>query len=357
MMRIRNFTVALVLASTAALTAAPTTMQSPGGDVCAITTTERVVAVADVHGGFDQFTAILKEAGVIDKNRKWAGGKTIFVQTGDLIDRGPDSRKALDLMRQLEKDAAKAGGRVIALLGNHEVMRVIGDTRYVSPGEYAAFRDAGSDDLRKKYYESISTDRATKARAAGEKFDEAAFRKSWYESAPLGSIEMALAFGPKGDYGKWVRTHDTMAIINGVAYMHAGTSAETAKLGCAGINQKVRSEFDKVELGTPEAATSLTLSPEGPLWYRGLVPGTGDTTVTPEELDGIMKTLGVKRFVLGHSAVADGKIKAHFDGRVYQIDTGMLDGTFFPNGRATALEVAGDVFTEISIGARTPVGK
>ena len=173
------------LASTAALTAAPAPAQSTGGDVCALTTTDRVVAIGDVHGGFDQFTAILKEAGIVDKNRKWAGGKTIFVQTGDLVDRGPDSRKALDLLRQLEKDAPKTGGRVIALLGNHEVMRVIGDTRYVSPGEYAAFRDAKSEDLRKNYYESISADRAAKARAAGEKFDEPAFRKSWYEAAPL----------------------------------------------------------------------------------------------------------------------------------------------------------------------------
>ena len=88
------------------------TAQSPGGDVCALTTTDRVVAIGDVHGGFDQFTAILKEAGIVDKNRKWAGDKTTFVQTGDIVDRGPDSRKALDLMRQLEKDAPKTGGRV-----------------------------------------------------------------------------------------------------------------------------------------------------------------------------------------------------------------------------------------------------
>jgi len=333
------------------------TAQSPGGDVCALTTTDRVVAIGDVHGGFDQFTAILKEAGIVDKNRKWAGDKTTFVQTGDIVDRGPDSRKALDLMRQLEKDAPKTGGRVISLLGNHEVMRIIGDTRYVSAGEYAAFRDAGSEDLRKNYYESISKDRATKARAAGEKFDEAAFRKSWYESAPLGSIELALAFGPKGDYGKWLRTHDTMAIINGVAYMHGGTSPDTAKLGCAAINQRVRGEFDKVELGTPEAATSLMLSPDGPLWYRGLVPGASEAPATPEQLDGIMQALGVKTFVVGHSAAADGKIKSHFGGRIYQIDTGMLDGTFFPNGRPTALEVSGGTFTEISIGARSPIGR
>ena len=148
-----------------------------------------------------------------------------------------------------------------------------------------------------------------------------------------------------------------MAIINGVAYMHAGASPETAKLGCAGINQRVRGEFDKVELGTPEAATALTLMPEGPLWYRGLVPGAQEVTVTPEQLTGITQALGVKTIVVAHSATNDGKIKSHFDGRVYQIDTGLLNGTFFPNGRATALEVTGDTFTEISIGGRSPVGR
>ena len=95
----------------------------PGNSPCDIQTTERVVAVGDVHGAFDNFVAILRAAQVIDNRNRWSGRRTVLVQTGDILDRGPDSRKAIDLLRRLERDAQRAGGRVVSLLGNHELMR------------------------------------------------------------------------------------------------------------------------------------------------------------------------------------------------------------------------------------------
>src|SRR6185436_11794872 len=61
---------------------------------CDIQTTERIVAVGDIHGAFDQFVAILRAAGLIDNRNRWSGKKAVLVQTGDILDRGPDSRKA-----------------------------------------------------------------------------------------------------------------------------------------------------------------------------------------------------------------------------------------------------------------------
>ncbi len=113
----------------------------PGNSPCDIQTTERVVAVGDVHGAFDNFVAILRAAQVIDNRNRWSGRRTVLVQTGDILDRGPDSRKAIDLLRRLERDAQRAGGRVVSLLGNHELMRLISDWRYVSAGEIEAFRN------------------------------------------------------------------------------------------------------------------------------------------------------------------------------------------------------------------------
>src|SRR4029434_7702368 len=95
----------------------------PGGSPCDIQTTERVVAVGDIHGAFDGFVAILRAAQIIDSRNRWSGRRAVLVQTGDVLDRGPDSRKAIDLLRQLERDAQRAGGRVVSLLGNHELMR------------------------------------------------------------------------------------------------------------------------------------------------------------------------------------------------------------------------------------------
>ena len=71
---------------------------------------DRIVAVGDVHGDYEQFVTVLRETGVIDRKGRWAGGKTHLVQTGDVVDRGAGSRKATDLIMTLEKQAQKAGG-------------------------------------------------------------------------------------------------------------------------------------------------------------------------------------------------------------------------------------------------------
>ena len=97
-----------------------------------------LVAIGDVHGDFDDFCAILQRVELIDEQHHWTGGKATFVQLGDLIDRGPKPREVLDLMISLDDQAAKAGGQVVSLLGNHEVMNLMGDLRYVSAGNYAS---------------------------------------------------------------------------------------------------------------------------------------------------------------------------------------------------------------------------
>ena len=104
------------------------------------TLADAVIAIGDVHGDFDDFVAILQHTGLIDKQNHWAGGKATFVQTGDLIDRGPKPREVMDLMMALEKEAPSSGGRVVSLLGNHEMMNIMGDLRYVTPENYRQFR-------------------------------------------------------------------------------------------------------------------------------------------------------------------------------------------------------------------------
>ena len=72
---------------------------------------ERVVVIGDVHGDFDQFVAILRLAGVIDRKGRWSAGKTHLVQLGDVVDRGAESRKAMDLLMKLEKQATQKNSR------------------------------------------------------------------------------------------------------------------------------------------------------------------------------------------------------------------------------------------------------
>src|SRR5215470_13554277 len=118
--RIPKLLMLLVLTLTA-WTAAPMAV-APGASV---------TAIGDVHGDFADFVAILQKTGLIDKQNHWTGGKTTLVQLGDLLDRGPKPRDVMDLLIALEKEAPKDGGRVEALLGNHEMMNIMGDLRYV----------------------------------------------------------------------------------------------------------------------------------------------------------------------------------------------------------------------------------
>src|SRR3989442_15487952 len=109
-----------------------------------------VVAIGDVHGDFDDFVTILQKAGLIDEQHHWTGNKTTFVQVGDLLDRGPKPRDVMDLMMSLEKEAPKAGGRVVGLLGNQEMINIMGDLCYVTPVNYASF-EVSVTEKRQKY--------------------------------------------------------------------------------------------------------------------------------------------------------------------------------------------------------------
>ena len=320
---------------------------------CDITTTERIVAVGDVHGAFEKFVTILREAKLIDSRNRWTGGRAILVQTGDVTDRGPDSKKVFDLLRKLTDEAAKAGGRVHALLGNHEAMRVMHVYRDVGPGEFAAFRTPESGDLRNRYFELVVEDNVKRAKAAGTVFDVAGFRKQFFDSWPLGAVEMQMAFAPKGDYGRWLRERDAMVKINGIVFMHGGPSAAVAPMGCAAINTQVRAELGTLTLAGPDLDKSLIMGPDGPLWYRGLVDGTPG--VGEVELEAILKALDAKALVLGHTVPDGFRIKPTFGGRVVQIDTGMLDGEFFPGGVPSALEIQGNTWTAIYEGRREPL--
>ena len=320
---------------------------------CDITTTERIVAVGDVHGAFDKFVTILREAKLIDSRNRWVGGRTVFVQTGDVTDRGPDSRKVFDLLRKLTDEAAKAGGKVHALLGNHEAMRVMGVYRDVGPGEFKAFRTPDSEDLRNRYLDLLMEDAAKRAKAAGTDFDAGTFRKTFLDSTPPGSVEMQLAFGAKGDYGRWLRERDAMVKINGIVFMHGGPSLVTSALGCAAINTQVRTELATLTVAGPDLDKSLIMGPDGPLWYRGLVDGTASVAET--DVDTILKALGARAIVVGHTVPNGFRIKPSFGGKVVQIDTGMLDGEFFPGGIPSALEIVGNVWTAIYEGKREPL--
>jgi hypothetical protein len=295
---------------------------------CRIDGVERIVAIGDVHGAYNEVVRILRAARLIDSRNRWIGGNTHLVQLGDLVDRGPDSRKAIDLFRSLEKDAERAGGHVHVLLGNHEVMRILGDLRYVTPGEYEAFATRDSPSVRERYFQlnglTATEDNLT--------------------ATPLGSVEMRIAFGPQGSYGRWLRELNVVAEINGIAFVHGGLSPAVAAMSCDDINETVRREIGTdIDKTRETPLESLAAREDGPLWYRGLaqVPDTAG-----EQIDETLSQHHARAIVVGHTVATEGRVRVRFGGKVLQIDTGMQPA-YASGGRASALEIRNGMFTAV----------
>ncbi len=202
----------------------------------------RVVAVGDVHGAYPEFVAILQRAGLIDGDRHWIGGASVLVQTGDVPDRGAGTRQALDLLMDLGRQAEKQNGRVRPLPGNHEVMTLMGDLRYVSADDYRAFATEQSEKIREQAYQGYKKFLAESHSQRSAPDDEAA-RQQWMAEHPLGSFERRDAFGPQGVYGRWLRTHDTKAQQGDVLLMHSGLNPKLHFRNIEELNKRIRSEL------------------------------------------------------------------------------------------------------------------
>lgn len=101
--------------------------------------TPSLYAIADIHGDFPRAHAALMHAGVVNAIGDWAAGNATLVQTGDIVDRGPDTQKIYAWMRNLTVQAESYGGKVIHLYGNHEYMNAMHDWRYVDQGDLSSF--------------------------------------------------------------------------------------------------------------------------------------------------------------------------------------------------------------------------
>jgi hypothetical protein len=317
--RSRRFT-ALVAA---ALLVGSSALARAKDDVCDLEA-PRVVAIGDVHGSYDGLVADLKMAGLVGDDAHWTGGQATLVQVGDFTDRGTQTREVLDFLMRLPGEAQKAGGRAVVLLGNHEVMNMLGDLRYVNPDEYAQFRDARSPQLREEFYKRSLRSAGAAARDSGQKFDEKAFTEQFMKQVPLGFVERTHAFSEEGEYGRWLRTLPVVAKVNGYVFLHGGLTPEVAALGCTEITERVHREVTQdIKKTRADPMASLAASENGPLWYRGLAR-EDETTLAPavqKTLD-LMKARGI---VVGHTVTGTGHIETRFGGRVIMIDTGLSE--------------------------------
>lgn len=106
---------------------------------------DRIIVIGDVHGDIKRFKEVLIKSEIINGNLEWIAEppNTIVIQLGDQIDSlNRLSNENWEVLSDFEmiyftehlNDLAKIkGGSVISLIGNHELMNIIGDFSYVSP--------------------------------------------------------------------------------------------------------------------------------------------------------------------------------------------------------------------------------
>jgi hypothetical protein len=349
---------------------------------------ERVVAVSDPHGAYDALLETLKNAAVIDGQQQWAGGKTHLVITGDLLDRGADSRKVMDLVMSLEIQAAESGGMVHLTLGNHEVMNMVGDLRYVAAGEYAAFAADETAEQREHWFRIYA--------ASHDAADEAALREGFDQSRPAGIYAHREAFGSEGHYGRWLLSKPVMVVINDTAYVHGGLPPLVANFDLPGLNEALRTELieyvkqaevlygsglldpavnfydhsDAAELLAADATLSANIASatasvielsgarihgsQSPLWYRGTVGCS--TPLEGDILTAALAAVDAKRVVIGHTPTLTRQVLTRHGGRVIEIDTGMLSSAYGGSGHALILQGTDvRVVSEMSSQASAPI--
>jgi hypothetical protein len=283
----------------------------------------KIIAVGDLHGDFEAYQAILKDAGLIDTKGKWNGGDTIFVQTGDVPDRGPDSLKIINHLRKLQKQARRKGGRVVTLVGNHEAMNMTNDLRYVHGGEYAAFKNSKSKGLRDRVYKAIKPAVETFYLQQNPDLTPAAIKSLWQKENPLGKLEHQVAWAPDGEVGKWIVQNPAISVIDGSLFVHGGLSEKYTHFSIEQMNALTA----KALISQDENPESIINDDLGPLWYRGLIKGSTFVTVdgipltTGQEIDLVRESFEVDRIIVGHSPALKGIVSSH-NNKLIQIDTG-----------------------------------
>lgn len=243
----------------------------------------RVVAVGDLHGDLDHTKRALRLAGAIDDGGHWSGGKLVVVQTGDEIDRGDDDRAVLDAVETWKKEAKAAGGELIAMLGNHELMNAKRDFRYVSANGFAAF---------------------------------ASFAPARPGGPSTGSAGRTVAFAPGGEYAKILGARPAVVKVGSTVFVHGGVLPAHVRYGLDRINE----ELDGWLEGALPVPPDIALADDGPLWTREYSADQDANACSI--LRSVLKSLGAERMVVGHTVQRSGVTSA-CEGHVWRIDVGL----------------------------------
>lgn len=253
----------------------------------------KILVLGDLHGMYPKLLSYLQQNKVIDEEGHWSWGKGHLVMSGDILDRGEEVTETLWFVYHLEQEAAAAGGAVHYLLGNHELMVMEGDLRYVYPRYLKLFRQA-----KLSYEDQFSKDAV---------------------------------------FGQWMRSRNSAIRLNELLITHAGISPMVAEQGLSlpDINNRMKQYLQQDQ---KDNLTQLLASQQGPLWYRGyFMPGMEYDTISQDEVAQVLQQYEVAHMVVAHTTVD--AVQARYDGKVYAVDLDInneyipLEGLLYEQGK------------------------
>ena len=255
----------------------------------------RIIAIGDVHGDGSATLKVLEGTGVIDADQNWAAGTTWVVQVGDQLDRGYQEEEILRLFDKLRDQARAAGGRFLALNGNHEIMQAEGDLRYV--------------------------------------FDEQAFG---------GLDARRRSFAPGGEWAKVLAKRNVIVQVGRTVFVHGGALPGHARVGIESMNADTKAwlEGDLAQQPTfVDGSGSI-------VWDRTYSDDDPDDIVANrcEILDEVLRVLDADRIVVAHTVQP--RVNSICDGKAWRIDTGIAS---YYGSNLQAIEIADGFVNTITV--------
>ncbi|KAJ1447573.1 Metallo-dependent phosphatase-like protein [Pelagophyceae sp. CCMP2097] len=267
----------------------------------------RVIAIGDVHGDMNALQVCLRIAGVIDGNGDWAAEpRTLLMSCGDILDRGDEDWRCLKYLTGLRRAARLQSSDVACVLGNHEVLNVCGDTRYVTPKAALSVLEDLYDVNAEGWADTVE-ERQWTARID-------AFR-------PGGAGARLLA--DLCDGSPVARLVDGTLFCHGglhVAALHMASNATSS----ADALRQLNDEASAWLLGRVPPPPVLRASASSPVWSRSFSHPAGCELSARNCASAlrILDALGCERMVVGHTPQIATGINGACDDRIFRIDTG-----------------------------------
>ena len=261
---------------------------------------DRIVVIGDLHGDWNVTKEIFLKAKLIDVNFRWIAypQNTVVVQVGDIVDRGgrPDSigdecseLKIMDFLDECHSKAKLYGGGVYCILGNHELMNVVGNFTYSTPMSIKCF---GGVEKRREAFK------------------------------PTGILARRFAC-----------TRNVVLKVGSFLFVHAGIAPKHLTKNIKEINQDMRDYLTSPGSQFTPEFQEYYMAYEGILWNREFSLGEPDC----KKIQKVLNHFKVGSMIVGHTVQEQG-INSKCDKKIWKVDTGMSDA-FGENGKIQILEI------------------